>query len=269
MSFYNQFEPQFQAHQAVNWAGSTNWVENPLFAAEPWDSDFFHDLPISLPAETAEPVHQHHPAYFSTDPPPVTPDPFPTTLPSTHWQHQDESQILPAADIQALCRAIGCDIPDFAAMPPAPFPLEPATSDPAGVTPAHTENFAPASFDPAGSTPVVRVPALNDNFDPAGLNRAGSTPAALSPTGFVPAPSHIAPIANPAPHPVEPQSTEPQSTEPVPAALNRRRKAQRQLKAIQEGTEVPVNYKRGRKALPLGAPKAKYTKRVPARPSPA
>ncbi|MCJ1426737.1 hypothetical protein MMC29_004640, partial [Sticta canariensis] len=69
--------------------------------------------------------------------------------------------------------------------------------------------------------------------------------------------------ANPAPCPEEPPCAE-----PVPATLNRRRKAQRQLEAIKKGTEVPVNHIRGRKRLPLGAPKAKYTKRVPGAPKP-
>lgn len=273
MSYFSHFEPQTQACQAINRAESTNWVQDPLFAPKPWDSVFFEDSTLSPPAETAYAVGHLPPASLSTNlpltPPASIPDALHPALPSTDWQPEDESQILPAADIQALCRAMGYDVPDFAAMPPVPYPLKPTTSDPAGFAPAHTENSAPAGFDPAGSTPVGSVHALTDNVTPAGLSRTGSTPAAfdpsaLSPTGFAPGPIHnFAPMANPAPYPVEPPRAE-----PVSAALSRRRKAQRQLEAILEGREVPVNHKRGRKALPLGAPKAKYTKRVPGAPKP-
>ncbi|MCJ1424584.1 hypothetical protein MMC29_002472, partial [Sticta canariensis] len=111
-------------------------------------------------------------------------------------------------------------------MPPVPDALKPAASDPAGFAPTPTEIFAPAGFDRAGSAPAGFAPTLTDKLAPAGFNRAG----------FAPASKHnFAPMAYP---------------------------AQRQLDAVLKGSEVPRENKRGRKSLPLGAPKAKYTKRV-------
>ncbi|MCJ1423998.1 hypothetical protein MMC29_001885 [Sticta canariensis] len=66
----------------------------------------------------------------------------------------------------------------------------------------------------------------------------------------------MAPMAYAAPAP-------PLFAELVPAALNCRRKVQRQLDTMLEGREVLPDNKRGRKSLPLDAPKAKYTKKVP------
>lgn len=75
----------------------------------------------------------------------------------------------------------------------------------------------------------------------------------------IPDPLEPVPMAYTAPSP-------PPFAEPVPAALNRRRKAQRQLDAVLKGSEVPQENKRGRKPLALGAPKAKYMKKVPGAP---
>ncbi|MCJ1426969.1 hypothetical protein MMC29_004872 [Sticta canariensis] len=176
---------------------------------------FSTDFLLSPPAETGYAVDSPPPTSFSTNFPPAIPHALPPALLSTDWQPLDESQILPAADIQALCRAIGYNVPDFAAMPPVAYPLEPATSNPAGFSPVPTENVALTGFYRAGSTPVGCVPALIDNFAPAGLNRARSAPAAFNPAAF--SPTGFAPMAYPPPDPVEPPCAE-----PVPAALNRR-----------------------------------------------
>lgn len=321
MSFYNSFQPQYQAPQTINRAGSMNWLEGspllpptepgcevdlhrlvtfPAFPLSPpaetgceVDQDrlgsfsalpllppaetgcevdlhplpsFPTGMPLSPPAETTNTVDQHTPASFSADLPPAIPDALPPASPS---QPQDESELMPDADFQALCRAAGYAVPDFAAMPPVPYPLEPATSDPADFVPAPTEDVAAADFDRAGTPPTGYDPAPVDNDAPAGLDRAGPPPsafepAALSPTGFTPPPGQdFAPMANLAPYPAE----EARAAD-VPAALNRRRKAQRQLKAILEGGEIPQDHKRGRKTLPLGAPKAKYIRKVPSAPKP-
>ncbi|MCJ1424768.1 hypothetical protein MMC29_002656 [Sticta canariensis] len=193
MSFFNSFIPQFEAPQAINQAGSTNWAEDPLFAPNPWGSVFFEDCTLSYA------VDQRPMAYFSTG--------FPSSL-------------SPLADT-----VFEIDLHDLPTLP-TQFPLSP----------------------PAESTDAVEHHQRASLADTA--NAVDQPPPVFHP-------------ANPAPYPEEPPCAE-----PVPAALNRRRKAQRQLKAIKNGSEVPVNHVRGRKTLPLGAPKAKYTKRVPGAPKP-
>lgn len=94
-------------------------LSRPSFSAH------FTYFTFSSPTETALAVDQLPSYPVFTDFSHAFPDAVPPALLSRDWQPWqplDKSEILPAADIQALCRAISFDVPDFAAMPPVPYP---------------------------------------------------------------------------------------------------------------------------------------------------
>lgn len=118
MAFYHFFQPQFQASDAVNWAASSDGAStnmervpalpfppSPPFTPKPWGGGFF-----DLPAE----------------------------LLTTDWELLDESLVLPTEDIEAMCRAMGVEPPDFSVMPHIPVDLEPTPAPMAYPTPYPT-----------------------------------------------------------------------------------------------------------------------------------
>ena len=214
-----------------------DYTRSPLFAPKPWDFVFFEDSPPPPPAETASTVDQLPRAPLS----PFSADFGPFNFAESAWEIDGPAPVytnFPPA------------IPD--ALPPASLPRDWQPLSAEKIQALLAADFAVPDF---AAMPPVPFPA-----DPA---PAILDPATVNPT-LTPAPvDNVPPMAEPAP-----SIAPPSRAEPVPAAVSRRRKAYKQLVAMREGTEAPKTYRRGRKCVPLDAPKAKYTKRVPGVPKP-
>ena len=239
MSFYNPLEPQFEAPQAVNLAESMDWAKtsvesvptpplppSPLFAPKPWDTVFFEDLPIYQPASCLAP------SSWEAAPVPA-PAPATVSFQTPHW-----SEPLPCPPSRPAESVYAVD-----QLPPDSF---------SGDFPV---TFPSTEWQPLDKSHILSTAKIEALCRSIGLSNPNFS--AMEPS--IPDALEPALMAYPAPMP-------PLFAEPVPAALNRRRKAQRQLDAVLKGSEVPQENKRGRKPLALGAPKAKYTKKMPGAP---